>query len=128
MKGSRGALVLSAGTRKSFTLVWVFLFVMSLLLQYATFAAPNTVLSAGPVLQAGTVQGFEIDGDLKSGDAASNPGAIPAAQIDGTLTNGDDWLTGASGTGVVDPATPPVSKIIADRNAHCPQPLRADPR
>ena len=55
MKGSRGALVLSAGTRKSFTLVWVFLFVMSLLLQYATFAAPNTVLSAGPVLQAGTV-------------------------------------------------------------------------
>jgi uncharacterized repeat protein (TIGR01451 family) len=111
---SRGIwLYMGARTRKSVTLLWVALFVFSLLLQYASFASPASTLAATG-LKAGTVSGFEIDGDLKSGDAASNPGAIPPGLFD-SLTNGDDWLQGDSGTGVVDPASPPRSKIIADK-------------
>ncbi|HEV8404167.1 MAG TPA: hypothetical protein VGQ31_14150, partial [Candidatus Limnocylindrales bacterium] len=95
------------------TLLSAALFVFSVLLQTAVFAAPSAATAASG-LKAGTVQGFEVDGDLKSGDASGNPAAIPAALIDGTLTNGDDWLQGASGNGVVDPASPPHSVIISD--------------
>ncbi|HEU4672122.1 MAG TPA: SpaA isopeptide-forming pilin-related protein, partial [Candidatus Limnocylindrales bacterium] len=101
----------SARTRRGLTLLWVALFVCSLLLQYASIGVPTALAASG--LKASTVQGFEIDGDLVSGDGASNPGSIPAALID-SLTNGDDWLDGASGSGVVDPANPPASTIIAD--------------
>ncbi len=112
---SRGSFLhLSAGTRRGLTLSWLALFIASILLQYGTLASPRPVLAATG-LKAGTVQGFEIDGNLKSGDAASNPGGItPSSLIDGTLTNGDDWLDGASFNGVVDPATPPTSTIIHD--------------
>ncbi len=111
---SRGIwLYMSARTRKRVTLLWVALFVFSLLLQYASLSSPASTLAASG-LKAGTVQGFEVDGDLTSGDAASNPGAIPAGLIDGSFTNGDDWLTGASGNGVVDPASPPHSIIDTD--------------
>ena len=75
---TRGSwLVLGVRTRKGFTLLWSALFVFSLLLQSVVLAAPSPTAAASG-LKAGTVQGFEIDGDLKSGDAASNPGAIPA--------------------------------------------------
>ena len=55
-------------TRKGLTLVWAALFVFSLLLQSMAFAAPSPTVAAGG-LKAGTVQNFEIDGNLKSSDA-----------------------------------------------------------
>ncbi len=67
---SRGLqLRMSTRTRKSITLTWVVLFVMSLLLQYAQFAAPTSALA---VHDLGL---FELDGD-----------AVHQAAIDG-----DDW-------------------------------------
>jgi fimbrial isopeptide formation D2 family protein len=113
---SRGSLALaSLRARRSFVLLWSALFVFSLLLQYATFAAPQRALGAAG-LKAGTVQGFEVDGDPTSGNGASNPGAVPAALIDSAnpLANGDDWIDGSSGSGVVDPPSPPDSVLIAD--------------
>ena len=113
---SRGSLPFaSARARRSFVLLWSALFIFSLLLQYATFAAPQRALGASG-LKAGTVQGFEVDGDPSSGNGASNPGAIPRALIDSSnpLANGNDWVKGASGNGVVDPASPPGSVLIAD--------------
>jgi len=93
---SRGIpLVLSARTRKGFTLFWAALFVLSLLLQYASITAPRNVLAATG-LKAGTYGGFEIDGDLAANNAASNPGGLSAANIDGGLAglvNGEDWLS-----------------------------------
>ena len=108
---SRGAGVARyTSARRGLTLSWLLLFVFSILLQYGALAGAKPVLAASG-LKAGTVQGFEIDGDLTSGDGASNPGTIPAALIDGTLTNGTDWL----GTGgVVNPATPPSSVLTHD--------------
>jgi len=102
----------SARTRRGITLLWTALFVLSLLLQYATFAAPAKTLAASG-LKAATVQGFEIDGDLKCQNAAGNSGAIPD-EFKGTLTNGDDWLDNTGCNGVVDPAAPPASTIISD--------------
>ena len=113
---SRGAGVARyKSMRRGLTLSWLLLFIFSILLQYGALAGAKPVLAASG-LKAGTVQGFEVDGDLASGDAASNPGTIPAALIDAAnpLVNGDDWLDGASGTGVVDPATPPTSEITHD--------------
>lgn len=113
---------MSARTRRSLVLFWTALFVCSIALQYANFiVAPPTVRAASGLL-AGTVQGFEIDGDLYSGNATSNPGATPDGPppedqpdfVDGSFTNGDDWLDGASGNGVVDPATPPTSAKLND--------------
>lgn len=104
--------VMSARTRRGVTLLWTALFVLSLLLQYVSLAAPARTLAASG-LSAATVQGFEIDGDLKCQDASGNPGAIPP-EFHGTLADGGDWLDGASCNGVVDPASPPASAIIAD--------------
>jgi len=111
---SRGTLwaYTSARTKRNLAFLWTALFLCSLLVQYVSLAAPVAVLAASG-LKAGTVQGFEIDGDLTSGNGASNPGTIPAALID-TLANGDDWLDGASGSGVVDPAVAPRSDLISD--------------
>ncbi len=113
---SRGMLAFaSVRARRSFVLLWSALFVFSLLLQYATFARPQGALGASG-LKAGTVQGFEVDGDPLSGNGAANQGSIPPGLIDGSnpLANGDDWIKGASGNGVVDPPNPPNSVLIAD--------------
>ena len=111
---SRGTLwaYTSARTKRNLAFLWTALFLCSLVLQYVSLAAPVAALAASG-LKAGTVQGFEIDGDLKSGDGASNPGSIPVALVD-SLADGDDWLDGASGSGVVDPAVPPHSDLVSD--------------
>src|SRR5262245_62047190 len=78
---SRGTSVgVTAQTRRSLVFFWIALFVLSIALQYAQFSRPSTALAASGLL-ADTVQGFEIDGDLKSGDASTNPGSIPANLI-----------------------------------------------
>jgi uncharacterized repeat protein (TIGR01451 family) len=101
-------------TRRGFALLWAALFVFSLLLQYGQMASPASVVAASG-LKAGTVQGFEIDGDLKCQNASGNPGGItPASLIDGTLTDGDDWLDNTGCNGKVDPATPPSSILTHD--------------
>jgi len=102
------------GMRRGLTLSWLLLFIFSIVLQYGALAGAKPVLAASG-LKAGTVQGFEIDGDLASGDAHLNPGLIPAALIDGTLADGDDWFDGSSFVGVVDPATPPSSVLVNDK-------------
>lgn len=101
---SRGLwFAMSASTRRSLTVLWAALFMCSLLLQYVSMATPASVLAAEG-LKAGTVQGFEIDGDLKSGNASTNPGSIPAALIvSPPMADGDDWIQGASHNGVVTP-------------------------
>ena len=112
---TRGSWIVSAGrTRKGLTLLWAALFVFSLLLQTVGFAAPSGATAASG-LKADTVQGFEVDGDLESSDAHTNPGAIPAALLGSDpMADGVDWLDGGGVNGVVDPATPPTSALIAD--------------
>ena len=75
---SRGTLwaYTSARTKRNLAFLWTALFLCSLVLQYVSLATPVAVLAASG-LKAGTVQAFEIDGDLKSGDGASNPGWCP---------------------------------------------------
>ncbi len=71
---SRGTSFALAGrTRKGLTLLWVALFVFSLLLQSVVLAAPTPALAASGLL-ADTVAGFEIDGDLLSGQCEHQPG------------------------------------------------------
>jgi hypothetical protein len=73
---------LSARSQRGFVLFWAALFVLSLMLQYASVAAPRSALAFSG-LQAGTLAGFEVDGDLQAGNASTNPGAIPDGQIFG---------------------------------------------
>jgi len=74
--GSRGIWTfMSARTRRSLTLTWTALFVLSLLLQYFSFAA------AAPALAAHDTGLFELDGNAV--DSAA-PGA--------------DWQNGAEGS------------------------------
>ena len=90
-------------TRRSRTWVflWIALFLMGILLQYGVaLSLPSAVLGASG-LQAATVHGFEIDGELLSGNGASNPAVVPDGpppvgedDLVGNLTNGDDWLQG----------------------------------
>jgi uncharacterized repeat protein (TIGR01451 family) len=75
-------------------------------------ATPAPVIAASG-LQAGTVAGFEVDGDLKSGNAAGNPGNIPSGLYSG-LEDAQDWLDGNTINGLVDPANPPESFIFRD--------------
>src|SRR4051812_28394628 len=122
---TRGSWIASAGrARKGLTLTWAALFVCSLLLQTAVLAAPSGATAAGG-LKADTVQGFEVDGNLKSEAAATprascpparvGPACTPTALVDSPpMSNGVDWLDGTSVQGVVDPATPPASAIIND--------------
>ncbi len=64
---SRGSLLrLNARTRTSITLSWVVLFILSLLLQYAQFAAPRSTLA---VHDLGL---FELDGNAVNQAAAGN--------------------------------------------------------
>ncbi len=115
---SRGSFsFVSARTRRSLTLLWAALFLGSLLMQSMSFAGAPPALAASGLLAA-TVQGFEIDGDLVGGNAATNPAAIPDGtpppDLTGTLTDGQDWLDGGGFAGVVDPPTPPSSALIND--------------
>jgi hypothetical protein len=55
---------------------WIALFIMSIALQYAQLSRPALV-DAASGLKAQTIQGFEVDGDLLSGNASTNPGAVP---------------------------------------------------
>ncbi len=74
MKSRGFTYALGAGARKSLVLLWTAVLVCSLLLQYAAAASPAPAIAANGLL-AGTVQGFEIDGDPKAGNASRNPGA-----------------------------------------------------
>jgi uncharacterized repeat protein (TIGR01451 family)/fimbrial isopeptide formation D2 family protein len=101
--GSRGIWAfMSARTRRSLTLSWTALFVLSLLLQYFTFAAAPSVLA---VHDEGL---FELDGDTIANNASapigpaddwdSHPGATGNRSIfitDG-LGLGDNIFTGGS--------------------------------
>ncbi|MEO7663957.1 MAG: SpaA isopeptide-forming pilin-related protein, partial [Candidatus Limnocylindrales bacterium] len=89
---SRGTAVRVAGARRGLTLTWLVLFIASILLQYGALIRPAGVLAATS-FQAGTVAGFEIDGNLLAGDASTNPGGLSAAVVDGGLpmANGVDW-------------------------------------
>src|SRR4051794_18396590 len=106
---SRGSSYLLTGrTRKSFTLLWIALFVFSLLLQSMRLVAASPVDVARGLL-ADTVQGFEMDGNLKGNDASTNPGGItPATLINNPpMPDGLDWLdpngvASASGTSTAD--------------------------
>ncbi len=94
---SRGSIYsLPAGARKSLVLLWTAVLLFSILLQYVVAASPARVIAASDLL-AGTVQGFEIDGDVLAGNAATNPGAVPPANIagGGPMANGADWSGGA---------------------------------
>ena len=72
-------------TRRSLALSWSALFVLSLLLQYFTFAlaAPTIAANATGTKLLG---GFEVDGDLFSGTMSPS---------------GDDWAKGATGSGLL---------------------------
>ena len=60
---NRGSSLAFGGrTRKGLTLLWIALFVFSLLLQSVVLAAPTPALAASGLL-ADTVQGFELFGD-----------------------------------------------------------------
>ena len=111
---SRGLwFAMSARTRRSLTLLWTALFLFSLAMQSVQLAAPTSVLAASG-LKAQTVQGFEVDGNLLSGDASTNPGAVPAALIvSPPMANGDDWLKGATFNNVVSlPSTSNASSFL----------------
>ena len=100
---SRGfSTALSTRTRRSFTLFWAVLFVLSLALQYASVSAPQSALAFSG-LKAGTLAGFEVDGDLQAGNASTNPGAIPPGQIFGgpPMVNGADWVNPSPAGAVV---------------------------
>ncbi len=76
---------MSARTRRGLALSWSALFVLSLLLQYLTFAAAPSALAANATGNQ-RLGGFEVDGDLYSG----------------TMTpKGDDWAQGATGRGLL---------------------------
>src|SRR3954468_8903804 len=99
---SRGSSYLLTGrTRKGFTLLWIALFVFSLLLQSMRLVAASPVDAASGLL-ADTVAGFEIDGDLHGNNASTNPGGItPASLINNPpMADGADWL---APNGVADP-------------------------
>ncbi len=102
-------------TRRSRTWVflWIALFVMGILLQYGVALSRPGLAVAASGLKAGTVEGFEVDGDLHGGNGASNPGDIPASLID-TLTDGNDWFDGGGFPGAVDPEDPPHSFLDED--------------
>ena len=91
---NRGSSFALAGrTRKGMTLLWIALFVFSLLLQSVVLAAPTPALAASGLL-ADTVAGFEINGDLHGSNAHLNPGGItPDSLINNPpMTDGLDWL------------------------------------
>ncbi len=91
------------GARRGLTLSWLVLFIFSILLQYGALASPPSALGAAS-FKSGTIQGFEIDGNLLAGDASSNPGGLAAAIVDGGLpmADGADWRSPAAAGGIVD--------------------------
>ena len=121
---NRGSSIALAGrTRKGMTLLWIALFVFSLLLQSVVLAAAPTPALAASGLLADTVAGFEVDGDLHGSNASttpatcpasppappsSGPGCVPATLVNNPpMANGKDWLdpngvASASGTSTAD--------------------------
>jgi hypothetical protein len=85
--GSRGIWTfMSARTRRSLTLTWTALFVLSLLLQYMTFAAAPPALAAH-----GNPPGlFELDGN------ADDSGALGADWENGPEGALDSFFAGAA--------------------------------
>ncbi len=112
------------GARRSAVFTWTALFIVSLVFQYVAAFAPSPARAASGLL-AGTVAGFEVDGDLQSGNGASNPGAIPAGLI-ASLSDGNDWLQGSGGTGVVDPPIDPSRAFIFHDAVDSPNNLPGD--
>src|SRR5439155_7198804 len=81
---SRGFLLrLNSRTRKSITLTWVVLFILSLLLQYTQFAAPKSALA--------NVGGstFELDGNIAH-STSHDWDQVYADSQNGTSTSGAD--------------------------------------
>src|SRR5262245_10489935 len=110
----------TARNRKSLVFFWIALFITSIALQYAQLSAPKSVSAASGLL-ADTVQGFEIDGDLKSGDASTNPGSIPTALINNPpMANGDDWLQGPGNNGVASLPSTNTADTFLDTDATDP--------
>jgi hypothetical protein len=97
-----GNVIVDCADQKGLVFFWIALFVCSIALQYAQLSRPSTVLAASG-LKAQTIQGFEIDGDLLSGNASTNPGEVPDALINGPnpMVDGDDWLQGPGNDNVV---------------------------
>ncbi|HZC32288.1 MAG TPA: prealbumin-like fold domain-containing protein, partial [Candidatus Bathyarchaeia archaeon] len=77
---------MSARTRRSLALSWSALFVLSLLLQYFSFAVVTPAALAVNSSANKLLGGFEIDGDFPSGTMT---------------TPGDDWSNGTPGSGLV---------------------------
>ena len=78
---SRGFLyALGTGARKSLVLLWTAVLLCSLLLQYAAIASPAKVLANATGDK--TLGGFEIDGNLYSGNSNAGAGMTgPRAQV-----------------------------------------------
>ena len=76
---------------------WIALFVWSLALQYVSAVAPTPVKAASGLL-ADTVQGFEIDGDLLSGQREHEPRRSVPASADQQPADGQ-WRRLAPGPG-----------------------------
>ena len=86
---------MSARTRRSLTLTWVALFVLSLMLQYASFAA------APPVLAVHDEQ-FQLDGNA----------------IDDVANPPDDWATLLAGGGSADAFTGIIHEDAGHHDLH----------
>jgi uncharacterized repeat protein (TIGR01451 family) len=76
---------MGARTRRGLALTWSALFVLSLLLQYFSFALASPTLAANATGNK-LLGGFEVDGDLFSGTMSPS---------------GDDWAKGATGSGLL---------------------------
>jgi uncharacterized repeat protein (TIGR01451 family) len=76
---------MSARSRRGLALSWSALFVLSLLLQYFSFAVASPVTAANATGNK-LLGGFEVDGDLFSGTMSPS---------------GDDWAKGATGDGLL---------------------------
>ena len=90
MKSRGSSYELGAGARKSLVLLWTAVLVCSVLLQYA---APAPAIAASGLL-AGTVAGFEVDGndtyhEIQARLAAENGGGASQFRIPG---GGDQLL------------------------------------
>ena len=82
--------IMSARARRGLALSWTALFVLSLLLQYFTFATASSALAANTTGNK-LLGGFEIDGDFPSGSMSP--------------TGGDDWSQGTGGNNLVNGPT-----------------------
>ena len=92
---SRGfSTALSMRTRRSFTLFWAVLFILSLALQYGSFAAPRNVLAS--VADGGT-HSVEVPDKTESATITTTGGAVV------TYIGDSDASLGSAGTGTFEP-------------------------